>query len=159
MEKVEGLGMKREMMSLGPIRSVAMRKQYYFRPSDRGYNAWDVDRLVGLTKDFPRSEVALSDIGELDEAFPSDEKGVVTWRNVVGHMALIEAADPNYPIILAANGQVMDGRHRIAKAMLAGKTTIEAVRFTRDPEPDYVDVYPHELPYEEESLDGTSFRP
>jgi hypothetical protein len=136
-----------------------MRKQYFFRPSDRGYRAWDVDRLVALTRDFPLIQVALSDICELDEAFPSDEKGVVTWRNVVGHMALIEAADPSFPIILAANGQVMDGRHRIAKAVLAGKTIIGAVQFTNDPEPDYVDVYPNELPYEQETLDGISFRP
>ena len=136
-----------------------MRKQYFFRPSERGYRAWDVDRLVALTRDFPRIEVALNDLHELDEAFPADERGVVTWRNVVGHMALIEAADLSYPIILAANGEVMDGRHRIAKAMLAAKTTIEAVRFTDDPEPDYVNVYPHELPYEKESADGTSFRP
>ena len=27
-----------------------MRKQYYFRPSRQGYYAWDVDRLVILTK-------------------------------------------------------------------------------------------------------------
>ena len=136
-----------------------MRKQYYFRPSQRGYRAWDVNRLVTLTRDFPRIQLALSALRELDEAFPANEKGVVTWRNVVGHIALIEAADPSYPIILAANGEVMDGRHRIAKAMLAGQTAIEAVQFTTDPEPDYVDVYPHELPYEEETLDGISFRP
>ena len=136
-----------------------MRKQYYFRPSDRGYRAWDVDRLVALTRNFPRLQVALSDMREFDKAFPADEEGIVTWRNVVGHMALIEAADPRFPIILAANGEVMDGRHRLAKAMLAGKTTIEAVQFTDDPEPDYVDVYPHELPYDEETPDGVSFRP
>ena len=136
-----------------------MRKQYFFRPSERGYRAWDVDRLVVLSTDFPRIQVALSELRELDEAFPADENGKVTWRNVVGHMALIEAADPSYPIILAANGEVMDGRHRIAKAMLAGKTTVEAVQFTNDPEPDYINVYPNELPYEEETLDGTSFRP
>ena len=150
--------MKDGMVSLGTA-DVAMRKQYYFRPSDRGYRAWDVDRLVALSKDFPRIQLALMNIPELDEAFPADEKGVVTWRNVVGHMALIEAADLNYPIILAANGDVMDGRHRVAKAILAGKATIEAVRFTNDPEPDYVNVYPHELPYEEETVDGVSFRP
>ena len=136
-----------------------MRKQYYFRPSDRGFKAWDVDRLVALTKNFPRLEVALSDLRELDEAFPTNEKGDVTWRNVVGHMALIEAADAAYPIILAANGDVMDGRHRVAKAMLAGQATIEAVQFPNDPDPDYVNVYPHELPYEEETVDGISFRP
>jgi hypothetical protein len=149
--------MKDEMLASG--RDAAMRKQYFFRPSERGYRAWDVDRLVALTKDFPRIQAALSDIRELDEPFPADEKGNVTWRNVVGHMALIHAADPTYPIILAANGEVMDGRHRVAKAMLAGKTTIEAAQFTDDPEPDYVNVYPHELPYEEETLDGISFRP
>jgi hypothetical protein len=136
-----------------------MRKQYYFRPSDRGYRAWDVDRLVALTRNFPRVQVPLRDIREFDQAFPADEKGVVTWRNVVGHMALIEEADPSYPIILAANGEVMDGRHRLAKAMLAGKTTIDAVQFAEDPEPDYIDVYPRELPYDEETLDGISFRP
>jgi hypothetical protein len=136
-----------------------MRKQYYFRPSDRGYRAWDIDRLVALTKGFPRVQVALGDLRELDEAFPADEKGIVTWRNVIGHMALIEEADARHPIILAANGQVMDGRHRIAKAMLVGRTSIEAVQFTNDPEPDYVDVYPEELPYDEETVDGTSFRP
>jgi hypothetical protein len=135
-----------------------MRKQYYFRPSDRGYKAWDVDRLVALTRDFPRIQVALNGLRELDEAFPGNENGVVTWRNVVGHIALIEAADWKYPIILAANGDVMDGRHRIAKAMIEGKTTIEAVQFQSDPEPDFVDVYPHQLPYDE-SLDGVSFRP
>ena len=142
-----------------PRCDVAMRKQYYFRPSDRGFKAWDVDRLVALTKNFPRLQVALSDLRELDEAFPTNEKGDVTLRNVVGHMALIEAADATYPIILAANGDVMDGRHRVAKAMLAGQVTIEAVQFASDPAPDHVNVYPHELPYEEETVDGISFRP
>ena len=136
-----------------------MRKQYYFRPSGRGYKAWDVDRLVAMTRDFPRIEVPLTNLREIDEAFPADEKGLVTWRNVIGHMALIEAADSNYPIILAANGQVMDGRHRMAKAMLAGRNTIQAVQFSNDPDPDYIDVYPDELPYDEETPDGTSFRP
>ena len=84
-----------------------MTKQYYFRPSDRGYKAWDVDRLVALTWNFPRINIAISDLRELDEAFPADKQGIVTWRNVVGHMVLIEAADPSYPIILAANGQVV----------------------------------------------------
>src|SRR4051812_14205201 len=126
--------MKEDVISSGVQPQGAMRKQYYFRPSERGYKAWDVDRLVALTKDFPRIQVAPADLPELDEAFPADEKGV-TWRNVVGHMALIQAADASYPIILATNGEVMDGRHRIAKAMLGGKTTIEAVQFAKDPEP------------------------
>jgi hypothetical protein len=44
-----------------------MRKQYYFRPSDAGVLAWDVDRLVQLSAGLPRRMVALDAIGELDE--------------------------------------------------------------------------------------------
>jgi hypothetical protein len=43
-----------------------MRKQYYFRPSAAGLQAWDVDRLIALTKDLPKREVALEELGELD---------------------------------------------------------------------------------------------
>ncbi len=42
----------------------------------------------------------------------------------------------------------MDGMHRVAKAVLAGLKTIEAVRFEQDPEPDFIDVYPDDLPYD-----------
>lgn len=124
-----------------------MRKQYYFQPSERGLLAWDVDRLVQLTRQFPRFEVALTNIRELDEAFHSDEEPS-SWRAVVEHVRLMEEADLSFPIILASDGRVMDGMHRVAKALLLGRTTIEAVQFTHDPEPDYVGVQPDDLPYE-----------
>ena len=71
------------------------------------------------------------------------------------HARLIEAADLNFPIILSSNGGVMDGMHRVAKTVSQGRTTIEAVQFTCDPEPDYVGVPPSELPYEEVFNDPT----
>ena len=37
--------------------------------------------------------------------------------------------------------------HRIGKALLEGRSDIEAVRFLIDPEPDYIDVPPDDLPY------------
>jgi hypothetical protein len=45
----------------------------------------------------------------------------------------------------------MDGMHRVAKAMLHGLNSIEAVRFEHDPEPDFVGVDPDNLPYDEYS--------
>lgn len=51
------------------------------------------------------------------------------------HMAAINAADLSYPIILDEDGEIMDGRHRIMKAMLAGEKTIKAVRFDENPSP------------------------
>jgi hypothetical protein len=125
-----------------------MRKQYYFRPSERGLMAWDVDRLVMLTKGFPRIQVPLSLIRELDEPFWSDFDSP-TWRAIVDHVRLIEAADLHFPIILSADGHVMDGMHRVAKAVLLGRPTIETVQFAVDPSPDYVGVHPDQLPYDE----------
>ena len=125
-----------------------MRKQYYFRCSERGLLTWDVDRLVMLTKHFPRVHVSLTAIRELDEPFWSDDDSP-TWRASLDHVRLIEAADLSFAIILLADGRVMDGMHRVAKAVLLGQATIEAVQFTDDPEPDYVGVRPNQLPYDE----------
>lgn len=125
-----------------------MRKQYYFRPSERGLLTWDVDRLIRLTRDYFRVCVPLTEIRELDEPFWSDAD-TPTWRGILEHIRLIEAADLSFAIILAPDGRVMDGMHRVAKAALLGRATIEAVQFTEDPEPDYIGVHPNELPYDE----------
>jgi hypothetical protein len=123
-----------------------MRKQYYFRPSDRGLLAWDVDRLVELSKDFARIRLPLSAIAELDKPCVGDAE-TPTWRTILEHIRLIQEADISYPIILSAGGEVMDGRHRIAKAALQNESHILAVQFTADPEPDYVGREPNDLPY------------
>ena len=125
-----------------------MRKQYYFRPSRQGYYAWDVDRLVALTRDLQRQRVKLDSIREIDEAFWfGDKTDELTWRSIVEHTRLIGETDLSYPIILSSDGRVMDGMHRVAKALLEGQVTIEAVQFSQDPEPDYEDVHPDDLPY------------
>ena len=123
-----------------------MRKQYFFRPTAGGYSAWDVDRLIQLTASFPRQRVALSAIRELNEPwFGTDE--AATWVALVEHVKLMDAADLSFPIILAADGRVMDGMHRVAKALRVGLTDIEAVQFTVDPPPSHVNVQPGDLPY------------
>ena len=123
-----------------------MRKQYYFRPSNQGLLAWDVDRLVRLSSHLPRKQVLLSDIRELDEEWVGGEERP-TWRTMVSHLRLIEQADLAFPIILSASGAVMDGRHRIAKAVWQGRDRIDAVQFDADPPPDHVGLGPDELPY------------
>jgi len=126
-----------------------MRKQYYFRQSRQGLLAWDVDRLVALGRDLPVLQVPLSDIRELGEPFSAEFDEPPTWRSIVEHVQLIDTADLSFPIIFSSEGRVMDGMHRVIKALLAGHTTIDAVRFTTDPEPEYIGVDPTELPYDE----------
>ena len=126
-----------------------MRKQYHFRSSERGLLAWDVDRLIRLSKALPRVQVPLTRIRELDEPFWfGGGNEAATCRAIVEHCRLIDAADLNFPIVLSADGRVMDGMHRVCKAALLGFSSIEAVQFTEDPAPDHVGKTPEELPYD-----------
>ncbi len=72
----------------------------------------------------------------------------MTCRAVVEHAGLMRDSDLNFPVILSSDGRVMDGMHRICKALLDGRETIAAVRFTKDPKPDHVGITPEELPYD-----------
>lgn len=125
-----------------------MRKQYHFRQSSAGLIAWDVHRLIALSKNLSRKSILLSSIAELDEPYWSMEgEKRLTCRDVVDHARLMAECDFSYPIILSSDGRVMDGMHRICKALLMGRRTIEAVRFLYDPTPDYVGVHPNDLLY------------
>ena len=128
-----------------------MRKQYHFRASDRGLLAWDVDRLVRLSAGLPLIEVSLTEIRELNEPFWfSGEGDIPTCRKVVEHARLIREVDLSFPIILSADGGVMDGMHRVCRALMDDLKVIRAVRFANDPEPDYIGVDADDLPYEAE---------
>ena len=125
-----------------------MRKQYHFQAGTRGLKAWDVDRLVALAKDLPHEQVPLTAIAEIDEPYWSTGyEHLLTCRDVVEHARLVEEADLTFPVILSNDGRVMDGMHRVAKALLQGYTHVDTVRFAADPEPDYVGVLPDALPY------------
>ena len=129
--------------------AAGLRKQYHFRPSAHGYYAWDVHRLIALSQELPIVSIEPDAIAELSENYwfggdNSDPSG----RDLIAHMRLIEAADFDHPIILCAEGRIMDGMHRVVKAVLEKRRTIDAVRFAVTPEPDYVDVQAADLPYD-----------
>jgi hypothetical protein len=125
-----------------------MRKQYHFRQSDRGLVSWDIHRLIESTHDFPRFMVRLDEIRELDEEYWLDENEErPTCRWLANHMRLVEETSLEHPIVLSSDGRVMDGMHRVVKALVQGLESIEAVRFTVDPEPDFVGRKASELPY------------
>ena len=63
-----------------------------------------------------------------------------TCKAVAAHAQRIIRADLSYPIILSAQGFLMDGGHRLSKAWLNGMTQINAVRFEIDPEPDWIEA-------------------
>ena len=127
-----------------------LRPQYHFRKSARGLLAWDVRRLVKLSAALPIQQVLVSSLAELNENHWYGHGAVEpTCRSIVEHCSLIVAADLSYPIILDNNGRVMDGMHRVCKALLESRISIAAVQFLADPEPDYVNRTPESLPYDE----------
>jgi hypothetical protein len=125
-----------------------VRAQYHFRKSPDGLRAWDVRSLVEKGRTLIPKRVLLSAIVELDEPYWTDgHPQQLTFREIVEHVGLMLDCDLAYPIILSSDGRVMDGMHRVCKALLQGRQDIEAVQFADDPAPDYVGVHPDDLPY------------
>jgi hypothetical protein len=125
-----------------------VRKQYHFWPGEDGLDAWDVERLVAMTAAFEVEEVPVAEIREVEHVYWFDDRERPTVRNVVEHVRLVLEVDTTYPIIIGPDGRVMDGMHRIARALLEGRTTIRAVRLENLPAPDYRNCRPSELPYD-----------
>lgn len=93
---------------------------------------WSVPRLIELSKELEVIEIPLQHLN-------LDYQISYRPREFVMHMRAALDADLKYPIILDEDGSVMDGRHRILKALHLNKKTIKAVRFDVNPYPCKVD--------------------
>jgi hypothetical protein len=102
-----------------------------------GRGHWWTDRLWAASAALPAQTVPIDSIAEFDRDCWFHGKGP-TCREVAEHARRINAADLRYPVILAADGSLMDGGHRIAKAYLLGEQSVQARRFVTDPEPDWI---------------------
>jgi len=101
--------------------------------SKLGKYHFSVARLVELSKDFKVMNIPLDHLNVYNRY--SD----LTLRDMAMHMNAVNNSDLSYPIILDEDGEIMDGRHRIIKAMITGEKSIKAVRFDKNPEPCKVD--------------------
>jgi hypothetical protein len=54
-------------------------------------------------------------------------------RSMAMHFKAAMDSDLSIPIILDEDGELMDGRHRIMKALITGCATIRAIRFDTNP--------------------------
>ena len=98
-----------------------------------GRHHWSVPRLFELSRNLPVMDVV---IDHMSTYFVYEK---LTLREMIGHMKAVEAADLSFPIILDEDGDLMDGRHRLMKAIMQGNVTIKAVRFEENPSPCRVD--------------------
>lgn len=113
--------------------------------SGKSLRIWEVERLWKMAETLPVKMVPLSALNDLDRVgwhgLP-ENYGRLTCREVAEHARRIENASFEHPIILSAEGNLLDGFHRVAKAYLLGMTEIAAVQFVNDPEPDRVRPLP-----------------
>lgn len=97
-----------------------------------GRHSWSVPRLFELSRSLPVMDIPIDHLN----VYYTYER--LSLREMTMHMKAVNDADLSVPIILDEDGELMDGRHRIMKAMLTGAETIKAVRFETNPTPDRV---------------------
>lgn len=98
-----------------------------------GAHNWSVARLIALSSELPIMEIPLDHLNVYNKYED------LTLREMAMHINAVLDSDLSYPILLDEDGEIMDGRHRIMKAMVEGKATILARRFDENPRPCMVD--------------------
>ena len=100
---------------------------------DGDEECWEVATLWEAAKGLTPETIDLATLGETTDP----DCWVHLWRDpthprVVPELPRVTTADLSYPVILHPNGWLMDGCHRVVRALMSGETTVLAVRFTPD---------------------------
>lgn len=94
---------------------------------------WYVDRLWKKAEKLPVQEMPITGLN-IHNLYPK----LTSMRQFVGEIQKVLDVDMSHPIIMDEDGYVMDGRHRIAYALLKGLETINFIRFEETPGPDII---------------------
>lgn len=92
---------------------------------DRRYN---IHAAILLARDIEAEEVPIRFISRSLPA-PCDDR----LMDFAAHVKAVNDADLSYPILMSDTGSIIDGRHRLVKAMLEGRDTILCKQFEKDP--------------------------
>jgi hypothetical protein len=98
-----------------------------------GDKVWLVSNLIERAKG----------LGVFDLPLQAINSGTSVWSPIESAYELAKAIKRvnetsfEYPVIMDQEGFIMDGWHRVAKALVEGRTTIKAVRFDKTPDCDF----------------------
>jgi hypothetical protein len=101
--------------------------------SDDG-KVWTVTNLIARAKDLEPFDLPLAAIYSGSEVWSP----VGSAYGIAHHVRRALDVNTEYPIILCQRGFIMDGWHRVLRALIDGKATIKAVRFEETPPYDYL---------------------
>lgn len=100
-----------------------------------GKKCWSIASLIESAKGLEPFDLPLCCIYIGTDIFYP----VTNARDLAEHVMRVSAVDMGHPIILDADGFIMDGWHRVVRALAEGRKTIRAVRFEATPEPNYLE--------------------
>lgn len=95
------------------------------RYRDSNGDVWSVPRLIEHSRNLEPFDLPLAGIYIGQTIFAESR----TARAIAEHVKRVNETDLQYPILLDPDGFIMDGWHRVIKALVEGKETIRAVRF------------------------------
>ena len=94
-------------------------------------NSYDAPTLVQFAKDknYPVFDMPIVGIDMSELPFAVNSFAQFVWQ-----LSRIQNTDLSHPILLDDHGTICDGWHRVAKAVMEGRTTIKAIRLQEMPD-------------------------
>ena len=100
-----------------------------------GASCWAVTNLIEQAKGLPVFDMPLCCINVGSHVWEPIESA----KSMAEHIKRVMAVDTSAPVILDDEGYIMDGWHRVTRALVDGAATIPAVRFEQNPPPNWVE--------------------
>jgi len=119
--------MSKRLRNMGPIEFevITPANNYYHCPVGNGMVT--VERLIELAEGL---EVYDMDVRSVHIGCTPFGLDALTPYSLAHHAIRVGSVDITKPVIVNADGYIMDGWHRIARALIDGRTHIPAKRFT-----------------------------
>lgn len=93
---------------------------------------WSVARLIKLAEDFPVYEVPVFTFPTYFWPWEDD----LNLDSFISHVNRVQSADLDVPLLISPSGGIIDGTHRLCKAVLEKRETVKVKYFKELPSPD-----------------------
>lgn len=98
-----------------------------------GDMVWMVPNLIEKSKNLPVFDLPIAAIHSGGHVWGDDASPYA----IAEHVKRAMDVDTSHPVIMCQRGFIMDGWHRVLRALIDGVPTIKAVRFEKTPQFDY----------------------
>lgn len=96
---------------------------------------WSIASLIENARGLEPFDLPLCGIYIASNVF----RPITNAKGLAEHIMRVNSVNMEYPIILDGEGFIMDGWHRVARALAEGRETIKAVRFDETPAPNFIE--------------------